>query len=158
MNIFYLDNNPEKCAELHCDKHVVKMIVESAQLLSTAHHVIDGSSARAGIYKATHKNHPSAIWARTTDSNYNWLYVLWRELMREYKYRYMKTHACERLIEVLKKLPYNIQTGAFTPPPLAMPEEFKVTDPIESYKNYYKGAKAHFAKWTNRSVPEWFNA
>jgi hypothetical protein len=158
MNIFYLDNNPEKCAELHCDKHVVKMIVESAQLLSTAHHVIDGNNAREGIYKSTHKNHPSAIWARTTDSNYNWLYVLWRELMREYKYRYMKNHACERLIDVLKKLPYNIEAGSFTPPPLAMPEEFKVSDHIESYKNYYKGAKAHFAKWTNRPIPEWFNA
>ena len=162
MNIFFLDSDPKKCAEQHCDKHVVKMILESAQLLSTAHHVLcesaDYDYLPKDIYKPTHKNHPSAIWARTTDGNYNWLYVLWRELMSEYKYRYMKTHACERLIKPLGWLPSNIERGPFTPPPKAMPDEYKVEDTIQSYKNYYNGAKASFAKWTGRNAPEWFNA
>jgi hypothetical protein len=158
MNIFFLDSDPKKCAEQHCDKHVVKMILESAQLLSTAHHVLDDYNAPKGIYKPTHKNHPSAIWARTTDSNYDWLYVLWRELMSEYKYRYLKVHACEKLIIPLRRLPFNIEKGPFTAPPKAMPDEYKVEDTIQSYKNYYNGAKASFAKWTSRKAPEWFNA
>lgn len=157
MNIFYLDNNPKQCAELHCDKHVVKMILESAQLLSTAHHVLDKDLAPEGIYKSTHTNHPSAIWARSSDSNYNWLYVLWRELMSEYTFRYYKRHASEKLIIPLKRLPYNINKGPFVVPPKAMPDEYKVDDTVQSYINYYNGAKASFAKWTNRKAPEWFS-
>lgn len=157
MNIFYLSNDPRLCAEYHCNKHVVKMILESAQLLSTSHHVLDGHLAPKEIYKPTHKNHPCAIWARSSKGNYDWLYVLWRELMSEYKFRYYRTHACERLIKFLKKHPYNIANGKFVEPPKAMPDQFKVDNVVQSYINYYKGAKADFAKWTNRKPPEWFN-
>ena len=131
MNIFYLDNDPKRCAQQTCDKHVVKMIVESAQLLSTAHHVLDGDVD--GLYKPTHKNHPSAIWCRTTDSNYVWLWCL------------------------LVSLPTNIPNGDFTPPTPAMPDHYKTDDALQSYHNYYNGSKASFAKWTGRSVPSWFN-
>ena len=72
MNIFYLHDDPVTCAKMHCDKHVVKMIVEYAQLLSTAHHVCDGEP-KIHCYKATHKNHPSAVWARANKHNYNYL-------------------------------------------------------------------------------------
>lgn len=175
MNIFYLDNDPRVCAEMHNDKHCVKMIVEYAQLLSTAHRVVDGiytvgqsktgrkvpryvlsDSRESNIYLASHINHPSSIWTRKTKSNYNWLYVLWRELMGEYKYRYYKTHACEKLILSLRKPPFNIPEGSFMEPPPAMPDQYKANDSIQSYRNFYNGPKASFSKWTGRSVPVWF--
>ena len=81
MNIFYLHENPQRCAEMHCDKHVVKMILETAQLLSTAHHEIDGEPS-IECYKATHKNHPSAVWARENRSNYIWLWNLLNSLCK----------------------------------------------------------------------------
>ena len=103
MNIFYLHSDPQLCAEMHCDKHVCKMIVEYAQLLSTAHRVLDGemyiddSSGRkikrwkhpdynfeANLYKASFVNHPSAVWVRESPWNYNWLEVLWYSLCDEY--------------------------------------------------------------------------
>ncbi len=175
MNIFYLDPNPRTCAEMHCDKHVVKMIIEYAQLLSTAHRVLDGVATpgrtatgrrrtdyvlhpnRDGVlYRATHLNHPSAVWARATSANYDWLYVLWRELMIEYTYRYNKHHACEKLINGLKPLPYNITKGDFTEPPPAMPDYCKIKgNSVASYRNYYIKEKVSFAKW-KREIPKWF--
>ena len=99
MNIFYLDRHPIKAAQMMCDKHVVKMILESAQILSTAHRVLDGDdyADRYGLYKIAHKNHPSTIWARSGGLNYLWLYDHMRGLMQEYTYRYGKIHATERL-------------------------------------------------------------
>ena len=174
MNIFYLHNNPTLCAQQHVDKHVVKMILEYAQLLSTAHRVLDGVESiglsRTGrkqkryvisddrdpaIYNATHLNHPSAKWARHTLANYNWLFSLWIELMREYTYRYGKIHSSARLIKYLKNPPNNIPDGEFSPPWRAMPDEYKVDDTIQSYRNYYNGAKTNMFKWKKREVPEW---
>jgi hypothetical protein len=178
MNIFYLDSNPKSCAEMHLDKHVVKMILEYAQLLSTAHRVIDGEefwdktangrkikrwrmyldSMENNLYKATHINHPSAVWVRQSFANYNWLYVLWRELMSEYTYRYMKRHACEKLIPYLSKKPHRISNdNPFTEPPPAMPDYCKVNgDSVASYRNYYINEKASFASWTTQPMPDWF--
>lgn len=182
MNIFYLDNDISKCAQMHVDKHVVKMIVEYAQLLSTAHRIIDGvestgltktgrkqkiwtlSDARQDeIYKATHINHPSAKWARHSLENYKWLAALWLELMDEYTYRYGKHHSCERLIPHLKFAPKNIATDIpFCSPWRAMPEDYKAPKTkkdycVESYRAYYVGAKSHMFKWKNRSTPNWIN-
>jgi hypothetical protein len=142
---------------MHCNKHVVKMIVETAQLLSTAHHVLDGHGD--GLYKMTHKNHPSAIWCRQTDSNYVWLWCLLVSLCKEYTHRYGKIHKCQYdgLVGRLLSLPTNIKRGDFTPPTPAMPDEYKTADVIQSYRNYYNGSKASFAKWTDRPTPEWFN-
>ena len=158
MNIFYLHHDPKQCAQQTCDKHVVKMIVESAQLLSTAHHVLDGDVGMS-IYKSTHKNHPSAIWCRQSDSNYVWLWCLLVSLCKEYTYRYGKIHKCQRdgLVSRLMKLPDNISSGPFTPPTPAMPDQYKVGDVLQSYHNYYNGSKASFARWTGRPTPEWFN-
>ena len=173
MNIFYLDNDPTVCAEMHVDKHCVKMILEYAQLLSTAHRFLDGtqvvglsesgrkqtryelSDNRDGIlYSATHVNHPSAIWVRHSDKNYDWLYVMWRELMDEYTYRYNKVHACEKLIVPLRRVPYNIPKGDFTEPTPAMPDVYKVSgDSIKSYQNYYLGDKQRMFRWKNRETP-----
>lgn len=176
MNIFYLHNDPKTCAEQHVDKHVVKMILEYAQLLSTAHRVCDGKeivglspSGRkqkqwkladdrdATIYKATHINHPSAKWARHGEQNYRWLFTLWCELLEEYTYRYGKTHSCQRLIGQLARPPKNIKMDEpFSAPWRAMPEEYKVDgDTIQSYRNYYNGAKTNMFKWKNRPIPDW---
>jgi hypothetical protein len=93
MNIFYLDRDPVIAAQMMCDKHVVKMILESAQMLSTAHRVLDGDeyANKMGLYKLAHKNHPSTIWVRTSSENYRWLFNHYDALMQEYTYRYDKT-------------------------------------------------------------------
>lgn len=160
MNIFYLSNDPEDCAKQHCDKHVVKMILESAQLLSNAHHMIDGDQVIKPIYKLTHKNHPSAIWVRASGAHYKWLWQLLRSLCKEYTHRYNKVHKVERegLLDILADQPKNLQCSNWLSDPTpAMPDEYKVSNAVESYRNYYKGAKKSFARWTNRMTPEWFN-
>lgn len=171
-----MSNDPRTCAEMHNDKHVVKMILEYAQLLSTAHRVLDGvesivlsksgrkqkrytidDSRDSVLYSATHINHPSAVWVRQSSANYDWLYVMWHELMTEYTYRYGKVHACERLIKPLSRLPYKIPKGPFTEPTPAMPEEYKVPgDSIKSYHNYYINDKHKMSRWTDRAMPSWF--
>ena len=175
MNIFYLDNNPEICAKYHVDTHVVKMILEYSQLLSTAHRVLDGteyvdtSSGRAIkrwkivnekqedlLYKATHINHPSAIWVRKSVGNYIWLHRLLTELCKEYTYRYGKVHKCESsgLVKALYFPPGNLHTYNFTEPTPAMPEEYITkADSIVSYREYYRKAKKDLWSWKGREIP-----
>ena len=176
MNIFYLHNDPKVCAQQHVDKHVVKMIVEYAQLLSTAHRILDGDLStrlsKSGrkqkhyalsddrdsvLYSATHANHPSAKWARHGEQNYRWLFTLWCELLEEYTFRYGKQHATSRLMSALARPPKNINMEEqFCSPWRAMPDEFKVDgDTIQSYRNYYNGAKSHMFKWKLREAPDW---
>ena len=158
MNIFYLDSDPTIAAQMMCDKHVVKMILESAQMLSTAHRVLDGDhrADNNGLYKATHKNHPSAVWARNNSENYQWLWQHMSSLMAEYTFRYNKTHATERLIHSLWEHPRNITHGDFSDPPQCMPDYCKCSDTVSAYQNYYIAEKSGFAKWKNRATPEWF--
>lgn len=178
MNIFYLNTNPVICAQEHCDKHVVKMILEYAQLLSTAKRVLDGKEiieiSAAGrklkrwkldseldnvIYKSTHINHPCNIWTRYSFDNYSFLVRLLEELCAEYTHRYGKVHLVER-----KELPgiFRLHTPKFinsgwTNPPLAMPDECKINDnPVLSYQKFYRKEKAYFAKWSKREIPSWF--
>lgn len=176
MNIFYLDKDPKVCAEMHVDKHCVKMILEYAQLLSTAHRVLDGTQltrlSKTGrkqtafvlsddrelvLYTATHINHPSAIWVRQSEQNYRWLFGLFCELLKEYTYRYGRLHACERLVTTLGRPPKNIDMETrFTEPTPAMPDDYKVAgDSIASYHNYYLGDKTRMFAWKNRPVPKW---
>lgn len=165
MNIFFLDSNPVKAAEYMVDKHVVKMILESAQLLSTAHRVLDGTKKEKlyiidddrneHIYKATHVNHPCSIWLRESIENYNWLVDHYYALMQEYSYRYGKKHKCNEIARFIETPPFNLKNWSRTPVKLAMPDEYKVDDPVESYRNYYRGAKQDLFKWTKRERPEW---
>lgn len=155
MNIFVLDKNIKKAAQYHCDKHVVKMIVEYAQLLSSAHHLSDSAFAK-DCYKLTHKNHPCAIWVRESKANYIWLYNLFNSLCAEYTARYNKVH--KTYIEkgpVLQNVP-DLSWKGLTPFPQAMPEEFRRDDAVEAYRAYYRGAKKEIATWKTK-VPEWFN-
>jgi hypothetical protein len=176
MNIFYLDKDVQKCAEMHVDKHCVKMILEYAQLLSTTHRVLDGiltvGVSKSGrkqqqyilsderdqnLYSATHINHPSAVWVRQSESHYRWLFSLWVALMDEYTYRYGRTHASARLIRYLNKPPSNIKFGnGFAEPTPAMPDHYKVAgNSVKSYRNYYLGDKQRMFSWKNRPQPTW---
>jgi hypothetical protein len=153
MNIFVLDLDPRKCATYHSNSHVVKMILETAQLLCGVHHMT-GSEAP---YKLSHKNHPCAIWARECMENYVWLCDLGIELCKEYTYRYGKRHKSQDIIEwCMINLPNIEEKGVLTPFKLAMPDECKVGDPVESYREYYNVFKKDFAKWKNRDTPKWF--
>lgn len=161
MNIFVLDLDVKKCAEYHCDKHVVKMILETAQLLCGVHHIVNqGTTDRLYNdqipYKLSHKNHPCAIWARESLTNYLYLCELGLELCKEYTYRYGKRHKSQDVIEWCVTNKANICDKGFTEPPKAMPDEYKVKSVVESYRNYYMGAKSGFAVWKKRDVPEWF--
>ena len=179
MNIFYLDRDVIKCAEMHNDKHCVKMILEYAQLLSTAHRVLDGilsiglsetgrkqsryvlSDGRESLlYIATHLNHPSAVWVRQSAENYLWLANMLIALCEEYTYRYGKVHKTERdglAYVLLKNIPHNIRNSGFTQPTPAMPDEVKIVgDSLASYRNYYIKNKAHLASWKKRNIPEWY--
>ena len=170
MNIFYLDRDPMIAAQMMCDKHCVKMILESAQMLSTAHRVLDGDeyANEMGIYKLAHKNHPSTIWVRSSELNYRWLWEHYVALMDEYTYRYDKTHATSRLRDALDKTPDNMPAIQYptisstqypnTDPPMCMPEYCKGDDTVLSYQTYYIVEKSGFAKWKRRDIPEWFNA
>lgn len=157
MNIFYLDEDYKKAAEYHNDKHVVKMILETAQLLCTAHHVLNPNSDHTQLYRATHKNHPCAIWVRKSINNYRWLYNLFCSLCDEYHFRYGKTHMTDKkLRKILKKAPVNIPNDAFTQPLQAMPDEVKSSCSVDAYRNYYIKHKKHLATWTKRPIPQWF--
>ena len=177
MNVFYLSSDPIQAAQWMVDKHVVKMILESAQLLSTAHRVLDGvefngvsatgrkkkswvlrDGRELKLYQATHINHPSAIWSRQSVENYTWLVDHMFALMQEYTYRYGKHHKVETdgLAYLLQSPPYNLRDYEFTTPPSAMAPEYVVGyDPVENYRNYYKQGKAHLHKWTKRTPPDW---
>ena len=158
MNIFYLDHNPRICARQHNDKHCVKMILEYAQLMSSAHRIVDQIDDHALLYKATHINHPSTIWTRSASSNYKWLYLLFEELAAEYTYRYGKEHkSYTKLKDFLRYTPANIPVDRFTQPTPAMPDYCKVPgDSIASYRYYYQKEKSHLATWKSRPVPDWY--
>jgi len=156
MNIFVLDLDVKKCAEYHNDKHVVKMILESAQLLCGVHHMTESISNEIP-YKLSHKNHPCSIWARESITNYLWLCELGLELCYEYTYRYGRKHKSQEVIEWCVVNKPNISDKGFTEPPKAMPNQYKVKSVVESYRNYYLGDKAYFSKWKNRKTPKWFS-
>ena len=166
MNIFFLSRRTRQCARWHCDKHVVKMILESTQLLYTAHHEsgthmiqvsapVCASTGNRG-YRSTHKNHPSAIWTRTSLAHYYWLIALAKDLVLEYTFRFnpKKPHACLLHLEWLELNPPNIaETRWLKDPTPAMPDEYKCDDVIESYRKYYSVGKKHLLKYTKRHLP-----
>jgi len=152
MNIFYLDSDVKLNAQYHVDKHIVKMIIETSQLLCGVHWYTGNEAP----YKLTHKNHPCAIWVRQSKKNYLYLCELGKELCKEYSYRYGKKHKTENVIDwCIQHIP-NIPDKEFTYPPKAMPDEYKVDSVIQSYRNYYIGEKHSFAKWKYRNTPHWF--
>ena len=166
MNIFYLDPRPDTAAEMHCDKHCVKMILEYAQMLSTAHRVLDGDDVHPDLYKIAHKNHPSTIWTRSSSQHYDWLFRLFRTVSAEYSIRYglvndindtFKVHkSWEKLGKILETAPKNIVDNGWTDPPQCMPDHCKKPDTVDAYRNYYLQEKAGFAKWNYTNQPKWW--
>lgn len=175
MNIFHLSDDPIESAKWMVDKHVVKMIVESAQLLSTSHRVLDGvqyeARTKSGrsckrwflsddrehyLYAATHVNHPSAVWVRQSVENYLWLVDHMYALLDEYRHRYSKIHKTTEIAWILQSPPFHLKEWDRTPFISAMDEKYIVSaDPIENYRNYYRLGKASIHKWTNRERPFW---
>lgn len=181
MNIFALHPNPRKAARWHVDQHVVKMLLETCQLLYTAHWVLfypellqhksvmKLSQAQKELevpeymwlapeaYRPCHTHHPCAVWTRSTSENYMWLATLGLELAREYRFRFKKTHSCEEHMEWLAdNLPLSIAMGPRRPFAMAMDVEYKVSkNPIVSYRNYYRKGKQSLIRYTGRHVPHW---
>jgi len=174
MNIFFLSMNPKIAAEWHCDKHVVKMLLESTQLLWTAQHIIaqeagisleltDAPTTKDGSrrgYKPTHKNHPCAIWVRKSLANYMWLCALAAALTDEYHYRYPAAgpHACEEHVAWLTANPPRLPEGPLTRPEPAMRPEYKINaNPTACYRAFYVGSKGArgLLTYTRRALPTW---
>ena len=153
MNIFVTDPDPVISAQTLCDKHVVKMVLESAQMLSTAWREYSSEYAdEHELYKTAHLNHPCSIWVRLARENYRWLYKHFVALCEEYTHRYEKSHASARLKGPLMCAPFNPRSVlAKIEEPygfvLAMPDEYKSDDVFDSYQKYLINEKQHFAKW-----------
>ena len=180
MNIFILNEDPVIAAREQCDKHVVKMIVESAQMLSTAHRMLDGDfgkrksvsgktmsaywelddSRENKLYKAVHMAHPCTVWTMESSANYIWHVRHFEALCDEYTYRYGKVHATDtKLRDALCRLPDNIPLGDLTPFKLAMGSnpECMLDDAVESYHRFYETKQKRFGMvWSKRPTPSWF--
>ena len=178
MNIFVLDKKPREAARQHCDKHVVKMIIESAQMLSTTHRLLDGKQtikpSISGkrmvkywemdnqydenlVYKAVHMKHPCTLWTMESNSNYYWHWELFNALCDEYIHRYKRIHKTDELLRGrLLQPPKNIPIGGMTEFRQAMFEHCKDPNPIKAYRKYYH-EKTFKMVWTNRDVPSWYS-
>ena len=179
MNLFVLSDCPFEAAKSHCDVHVNKMIIETAQMLSTAHRLLEGKMfielSKGGsrlkkwdhptlhslLYKSTHYNHPSAVWIRETSNNYNWAYNLFKGLCNEYTARRGKVHATEKLLDLaLIQQPVNIKSGSQTTFAICIADEYEladIKDPIEAYRRYYiKKNNEQFNMGWIANKPEWF--
>jgi len=152
MNIFVLDDNIRKCARYHCDQHVVKMILESVQIMCTALN----KKGFTTPYKSTHMKHPCVLWVEESYDNFIWLSKLTLELNDEYKYRYKKDsdHNSIKVLTEISEIQF--ESRGLTEFAQAMPEKFKVPgDAVSAYRNFYLGEKMKFAKWTRRRKPYW---
>lgn len=151
MNIFVLDLDPERCARYHCDKHVVKMITESAQMLCR----VINNTGQVAPYRGGYKHHPCTIWAGESLANWRWLRDQALHLYTEYQHRYGdKVHKAGEVIKGLAEP--DIPDIGLTPFAQAMPDIYKDHDAVVAYRNYYRGEKAGFATWRNRRTPRWF--
>ena len=161
MNIFVLDKNPHTAAYYHCDKHVVKMPLETAQMCSTALHYManDLGITTDGLYKPAYDNHPMTKWVRETKENLAWAVTHGLALCHEYTARYSRVHASQAvLLNCARPISHEMDTCQYldhTTPPQCMPDEFKCSNYIKAYRNYYRVAKAHIHKWTRAQPPAW---
>ncbi|AEY00653.1 hypothetical protein GU3_04480 [Oceanimonas sp. GK1] len=152
MNIFILDNNIERCAEYHCDQHVVKMILESVQILCTALN----KKGFETPYKSTHVKHPSVLWVEASYDNFQWLTRLTEALNAEYRYRYRKDTDHKSMPVLAQIQQFQYPAIGLTEFAQAMPDQYKVPgDAVQAYRNFYLGDKMKFARWTRREIPHW---
>ena len=149
MNIFYIHTDPIESARQLADDHICKMQIESAQMCCTAH----WESGSEAPYKRAHKNHPSTIWTRQSIQHYNWLVEHGLEICREFELRYGKRHKTQDVLEWCKNNKPNIPDNGFIAPPKCMPDQFKVEDTIESYKNFYINDKIKVKQLDWKKIP-----
>ena len=157
MNIFHLHKVPKVCARYHCDKHVVKMILETAQMLSTAYRKHCGDDDK--LYKSAYPKHPMTIWVGESVENFNYTHLLGKELGKQYTKRYGKLHKSSNIINAfhngrLQNVEDRFPSQYFTPPPQCMPDEYKHKNYITAYRQYYIGEKKRFAKYTGVDTPD----
>ena len=164
MNIFVLDECPIQSAQMQCDKHIVKMPLETAQMLcSVWHRYGEGDKVP---YREVHKNHPCTLWTGDSMDNYNWLWLHGMELCFEYTRRYNKIHKCQQVIMDLSypsPRKFNFDNYFGTPHPQCMPDEYKSTElrihsnTVRAYRRYYVNDKKDIAKWEkSRPMPDWY--
>ena len=164
MNIFFIDRCPIKSAQQLCDKHVVKMVLETAQMCSTAMHEWDQAKHMKHVYKSAYVNHPMTVWVRDNIHNLGWAVLHGLAIGREYKYRYGKDHKSTKVLEEINEVFRDRLIWAdenislHTTPPQCMPDEFKCDDYVEAYRAYYRKDKRYILQWTGRPVPEWVGA
>lgn len=151
MNIFALSMDVKEAAEYHVDKHIVKMPLETAQMLCTNLNLISIETP----YLSVHKNHPCTIWARQSQHNFLWLCDLGEALCAEYTFRYKKTHKCESVIDFCRKYYIYFPPVKMTDFAMAMPDEYKCSNPILAYRKFYNMGKRHLHSWTDRPTPRW---
>lgn len=171
MNIFYLDEDCEEAAKAHADTHIVKMPLETAQIACTAAYqhelwpqAMTGTSVPFPLlsgsipYRKTHEGHPCIKWASESKENFEWLIEFGKALCKEYTYRYEKNHACMEVMEWADQewIKRHFPSKGITDRPLAMPDEYKRDDPVESYRLYYLNEKDEIAEWQKRDSPEWW--
>ena len=168
MNIFAVDKDPKISAQQLCDKHVVKMVLETAQMCSTTMHnwhslpdnMLDyPTDLLENIYKPAYQNHPMTKWVGYLRCNMLWALQHGLAIGEEYRYRYDKDHSSTAILQKMKDymeyMGWWLESDRHTEPPQCMPDEYKCDDYVEAYRNYYREGKAHILKWTNREKPEW---
>ena len=151
MNLFVLDQDPVAAASYHCDKHVVKMVLETAQILCT---VLNQHNIQSP-YRATHHNHPCTRWAGMSKDNFLWTKRLGEALGWEYARRYNKLHKSAFVIDSLE-IPDTLSDKGLTQFALAMPDKYKDEDPVKAYRRYYQGEKSAIAQWKDGQLPHWW--
>lgn len=178
MNIFVLDTNPTKCAEYHCDKHLVKMITEHNQILGSIAYTARGVHKKQDItqsfvskhfqgfprlkdnaphpYGIAYSNHPCTRWTAQSIENYKWLCELTLEMCKEYTKRYGRTHAGEAICKWYYSQMPSLPTCEMTPFAQAMPEDVRNVDAVKAYRDYYVKHKFEIAKWAHSDTPHWF--
>jgi hypothetical protein len=155
MNIFVLDRNVKKCAQYHCDQHVSKMILESAQIMCTALNKMGFKTP----YKSTHGKHPCVLWVEESYSNFVWLAQLAIELNTEFKYRYEKDNDHASVFVIREIEHFTFSDNGLTEFVQAVPEKYKYRgNAVRAYRSFYRHEKAKFAEWTKRPIPRWMNA
>ena len=166
MNLFILSLIQKEIAQYMMDKHVSKILLEAVQMLCSAKRVLNPEDEiNDRIYKLAHKNHPVTIWCRKSKENFIWTLDLIEELHNEWRYRYghpeTKYHKSYLVAQILREnIPCDdsFDVKGLTRFALAMPEQYKTDDPVESYRNYYMSEeKQKIATWKKRrEKPEWY--
>lgn len=151
MNIFVLDRDPKTAATMACDKHVVKMILETAQMLCA----VGVTKGYEMPYKATHSRHPCTLWAGASHANWTWLIEHGLALSAEYTMRYSKIHKSQRVIELARDMNLSFAEQQLTPFAQAMPPQYRNDCAVTAYRAYYMGEKASFATWKTQT-PNWW--